>query len=41
MSTKLTGAGMTFSLLNSSASLPSRSSGSPTTPTFGSIVANG
>ena len=41
MSTKLTGAGMIFSLLNSSASLSSRSSGSPTTPTFGSIVANG
>ena len=36
-----TGAGMIFSLANSSASLVSRSSGSPTTPTLGSIVANG
>ena len=41
MSTKSTVAGMTFCELNSSASSPRRASGTPTTPTFGSIVANG
>jgi hypothetical protein len=41
ISTKDTGAGMIFSLWKISASFASRSSGNPTTPTFGSIVANG
>ncbi len=41
MSTKETGAGSTFCEEKISASLASRSSGSPTTPTFGSMVANG
>jgi hypothetical protein len=41
MSTKLTVAGMIFSEPYTSASLFSRGSGTPTTPTFGSIVANG
>jgi hypothetical protein len=41
MSTKSTVAGSTFSELNSPASVASRGSGTPTTPTFGSIVANG
>ena len=41
MSTKDTGAGMIFCEPKSSASLSSRGSGSPTTPTFGSMVANG
>ena len=41
MSTNVTGAGTIFSEENSSASLFSRGSGSGTTPSFGSIVANG
>ena len=41
MSTKSTVAGMIFCEPKSSASFGSRSSGTPTTPTFGSIVANG
>lgn len=41
MSTNDTGAGSTFCDEKISASLSSRASGSPTTPTFGSIVANG
>ena len=41
MSTKETAAGMTFCEWKISASLVSRSSGTPTTPTLGSIVANG
>ena len=41
MSTNSTVAGTTLSEPNSSASRGSRSSGTPTTPTFGSIVANG
>ena len=41
MSTNDTGAGMIFCESKISASLSSRGSGSPTTPTFGSIVANG
>ncbi len=41
MSTNETGAGMTFCDSKSDASLSSRSSGSPTTPTLGSMVANG
>ena len=41
MSTKLTGAGTTFCESNTSASLASRGSGSPTTPMLGSMVANG
>ena len=41
MSTKSTVAGIVFSLVNSSASRGSRASGTPTTPTFGSIVAKG
>ena len=41
MSTKDTTAGTVFSDLKTSASLSSRGSGSGTTPTFGSIVANG
>ena len=41
MSTKDTGAGMIFCESKISASRPSRWSGSPTTPTLGSIVANG
>jgi hypothetical protein len=41
MSTNDTVAGTIRSESNSSASTPSRSSGSGTTPTFGSIVANG
>jgi hypothetical protein len=41
MSTNDTGAGITFCESCISASLPSRGSGKPTTPTFGSIVANG
>ena len=41
MSTKVTGAGTMRSEANISASLSSRGSGSETTPSFGSIVANG
>jgi len=41
MSTNSTVAGITFAEENSSASTPSRGSGTPTTPTLGSIVANG
>jgi len=41
MSTKLTVAGTIFTELNKAANAPSRESGTPTTPTFGSIVANG
>ena len=41
MSTNSTVAGTIRSELKSSASRGSRSSGTPTTPTFGSIVANG
>ncbi len=41
MSTNVTGAGTIFSEPNISASLSSRGSGSGTTPSFGSIVANG
>ena len=41
MSTNDTGAGTIFCEPKISASRSSRSSGSPTTPTFGSIVANG
>ncbi len=41
MSTKLTVAGTTRSDDSSSASTGSRASGTPTTPTFGSMVANG
>ncbi len=41
MSTKLTAAGRIFCEPKISASLVSRASGTPTTPTFGSIVANG
>ena len=41
MSTNSTVAGTVRSELNSSARRGSRSSGTPTTPTFGSIVANG
>ena len=41
MSTKLTVAGTTRSEAKSLASTASRGSGTPTTPTFGSIVANG
>ena len=41
MSTKDTVAGTIFCESNSSASLSSRSSGRFTTPTFGSMVANG
>ena len=41
MSTKLTVAGMMRSELKIFASTASRGSGTPTTPTFGSIVANG
>ncbi len=41
MSTNDTTAGTIFSLPNTSASFPSRGSGSGTTPTLGSIVANG
>ena len=41
MSTKETVAGTIRSLPKTSASRPSRASGSGTTPTFGSIVANG
>ena len=41
MSTNDTGAGTMRSLWNSSASLSSRGSGRFTTPTFGSMVANG
>ena len=41
MSTNSTVAGSTFAEANSSASRGSRSSGTPTTPTLGSIVANG
>lgn len=41
MSTKSTVAGRIFWELKTSASLPRRGSGTPTTPTFGSIVANG
>ena len=41
MSTKLTVAGRIRSDPKISASTPSRSSGSGTTPMFGSIVANG
>jgi hypothetical protein len=41
MSTNDTGAGMILAESKTAASSPSRASGSPTTPTFGSIVANG
>ena len=41
MSTNDTVAGTVFSLSNSCDSTPSRASGSGTTPTFGSMVANG
>ena len=41
MSTNSTVAGSTRAEENSSASTGSRGSGTPTTPTFGSIVANG
>jgi hypothetical protein len=41
MSTNSTVAGTIRSELKSSARRGSRSSGTPTTPTFGSIVANG
>ena len=41
MSTKSTVAGRIFCEPKISASLASRASGTPTTPTFGSIVANG
>ena len=41
MSTNVTGAGTIFSEPNISASLSSRGSGSGTTPSLGSIVANG
>ena len=41
MSTKLTVAGTRRSELNTSASTARRGSGTPTTPTLGSIVANG
>ena len=41
MSTNSTVAGRILAELNTSASRGSRSSGTPTTPTFGSIVANG
>ncbi len=41
MSTNDTTAGTTRSLEKTSARRPSRGSGSGTTPTFGSIVANG
>ena len=41
MSTKLTVAGTVRSESNSSPSTPRRGSGTPTTPTFGSIVAKG
>ncbi len=41
MSTKDTVAGICLALPKTSASFPSRSSGTPTTPTLGSIVANG
>jgi hypothetical protein len=41
MSTNDTGAGMTFCDSKISASVPNRASGRPTTPTLGSIVANG
>jgi len=41
MSTNETGAGTIFCDWNISASFPRRGSGRPTTPTFGSMVANG
>jgi hypothetical protein len=41
MSTKLTVAGTIFTELYNFARASSRESGTPTTPTFGSIVANG
>jgi hypothetical protein len=41
MSTNDTVAGTTLALPNSLASSSSRASGTPTTPTFASIVANG
>ena len=41
MSTNSTVAGSDLAEAKISASLPRRSSGTPTTPTFGSIVANG
>ena len=41
MSTNVTGAGTIFSESNSFANSASRESGSGTTPSFGSIVANG
>ena len=41
MSTNSTVAGSTFAEPKTSASFASRSSGTPTTPTFGSMVANG
>ena len=41
MSTKSTVAGIVLADPKTSASRPSRASGTPTTPTFGSIVANG
>ena len=41
MSTNSTVAGSSLAEANSSASVPRRSSGTPTTPTLGSIVANG
>jgi hypothetical protein len=41
MSTKSTVAGICFCEPNTSASFAIRSSGTPTTPTFGSIVAKG
>ncbi len=41
MSTNVTGAGTVFSEEKISASLSSRGSGSATTPSFGSMVANG
>ena len=41
MSTKLTVAGTSRAESNSSPSTASRGSGTPTTPTFGSMVANG
>ena len=41
MSTNVTGAGTMRSEANISASVANRASGSGTTPSFGSIVANG
>ena len=41
MSTKLTVAGSSRAEAKMPASTPNRGSGTPTTPTFGSMVANG